>query len=99
MTTDDTTSPDKTLSLPEEPPVAPAPAAVAVEVPRRAVRMRTVVLALVLLTVAVTSAVRLLTDVHLDNGVIALVLLLATGGLLLGGGTLEAAREGRRSAN
>lgn len=102
MTTDDTTSPDKTLSLPtEEPPAAPAPApaAVAVEVPRRGVRMRTVVLALVLLTVTVTSAVRLVSDVDLDNGVIALVLLLATGGLLLGGGALEAAREGRRSAN
>ncbi len=101
MTTDDTTrhtSDDQTLSLPPaEEPVAQAPAAVAVPSPRRTVRMRTVVLGLVLLTVAATSAVRLLTDVDLDNGIVALVLLLVTGALLLGGGALEAAREGRRS--
>ena len=98
MTTDDTTRPLSPVEEPAaEPAPSPVPAAVAVTPRRRALRMRTIVFGLVLLTVSGVSAVRLLSDVDLDNGVVALVLLLVTGALLLGGGALEAAREGRRS--
>jgi hypothetical protein len=101
MTTDDTTRPVPAL----DEPVAPEPGATAVEpyqppVPRpRGVRMRTLVLGLVLLAVSAITAVRLLTDVHLDDGVVLLVLLLVAGALLLGGGVLGAAREARSPRN
>jgi hypothetical protein len=61
--------------------------------------MRTLVLGLVLLAISGTTAVRLLTDIHVDNGVVALVLLLVAGALLLGGGVLGAAREARAPQN
>ena len=99
MTTDDTTRPTSAPALDE--PASPEPGATAVEPfqpphPRsRAPRMRTLVLGLVLLAVSATTAVRLLTDVHVDDGVVLLVLLLVAGALLLGGGVLGAAREAR----
>jgi uncharacterized membrane protein len=101
MTTDDTTRPVPTLHE----PAAPEPGATAVEpwspaVPRsRGPRMRTLVLGLVLLAISGTTALRLLTDVRVDNGVVALVLLLVAGALLLGGGVLGAAREARSPGN
>jgi len=57
--------------------------------------MRTVVLGLVLAAVSVTSLVRLLTDVHVDDGAVALTVLIVAGLLLLGGGLLAAARDAR----
>ena len=101
MTTDDTTRPVPAL----DERGAPEPGATAVEpwspsVPRsRGPRMRTLVLGLVLLAISGTTAVRLLTDIHVDNGVVALVLLLVAGALLLGGGVLGAAREARTPRN
>jgi hypothetical protein len=105
MTTDDPTRPVPSLDVPAlDDAVAPEPGATAVEPYEpyrppssrpRGPRMRTLVLGLVLLAISVTSAVRLLTDVHVDNGVVALVLLLVAGALLLGGGVLGAAREAR----
>ena len=95
MTTDDTTRSLPTL----DEPAAPEPGATAV-VPfdpgppaRRGPRMRTLVLGLVLLAVSVTTSLRLLTNVHVDDGIVLLVLLLVAGALLLGGGILGAARE------
>jgi hypothetical protein len=95
MTTDDTTRHLPTL----DEPAAPEPGATAV-VPfdpappvRRGPRMRTLVLGLVLLAVSVTTSLRLLTNVHVDDGIVLLVLLLVAGALLLGGGILGAARE------
>jgi hypothetical protein len=101
MTTDDTTRPVPALDepLPPEPgatavaPYEPAPPATSWSA--RGPRMRTLVLGLVLLAVSAITAVRLLTDVHLDDGVVLLVLLLVAGALLLGGGVLGAAREAR----
>jgi len=61
--------------------------------------MRTLVLGLVLLAASAITAVRLLTDVDLDDGVVLLVLLLVAGALLLGGGVLGAAREARSPRN
>jgi hypothetical protein len=97
MTTDDPTRPVPAL---DEPPAA-EPGATAVmpyepapPVPR-APRMRTLVLGLVLLAVSVTTSIRLLTHVHVDDGIVVLVLLLVAGALLLGGGVLGAAREAR----
>jgi hypothetical protein len=80
------TEPGATAVLPYEPP----PRSVS-----RAPRMRTLVLGLVLLAVSVTTSLRLLTDVHVDDGIVVLVLLLVAGALLLGGGVLGAAREAR----
>ena len=103
MTTDDTTRPTSAPALDE--PAPPEPGATAVEPfqpphPRsRGPRMRTLVLGLVLLAISGTTAVRLLTDIHVDNGVVALVLLLVAGALLLGGGVLGAAREARVPQN
>lgn len=97
MTTDDTTRPVPTL----DEPAAPEPGATAV-VPyepagpaRRGPRMRTLVFGLVLLAVSVTTSLRLLTDVHVDDGIVVLVLLLVAGALLLGGGVIGATREAR----
>jgi hypothetical protein len=101
MTTDDPTRPVPALDQ----PLAPEPGATAV-VPHeptpaatswsaRGPRMRTLVLGLVLLAVSVTTSIRLLTDIHVDDGVVLLVLLLVAGALLLGGGVLGAAREAR----
>jgi hypothetical protein len=105
MTTDDTTRPVPAL----DEPAAPEPGARAV-VPHepsgptsrwsaRGPRMRTLVLGLVLLAVSVTTSIRLLTDVHVDDGIVLLVLLLVAGALLLGGGVLGAAREARSPRN
>jgi hypothetical protein len=100
MTTDDTTRP---VPVHDEP--APEPGATAVEPyqpahpRRRGLRMRTLVLGLVLLAVSATTVVRLLTDVHVDDGIVLLVLLLVAGALLLGGGVLGAAREARSPNN
>jgi hypothetical protein len=57
--------------------------------------MRTLVLGLVLLAVSVTTSLRLLTHVHVDDGIVLLVLLLVAGALLLGGGVIGATREAR----
>ncbi len=101
MTTDDTTRPVPTL----DEPAAPEPGATAV-VPydpappaTRRPRMRTLVFGLVLLTVSGTATIRLLTHVHVDYGVVLLVLLLVAGALLLAGGVLGAAREARVPRN
>ncbi len=97
MTTDDTTRPVPAL----DEPAAPEPGATAVvpyepaPVAARGPRMRTLVLGLVLLAVSVTTAIRLFTHVHVDDGIVLLVLLLVAGALLLGGGVLGAAREAR----
>jgi hypothetical protein len=61
----------------------------------RGVRMRTVVLGLVLLAVGVTSLVRVLTDVRIDDSLVLLTLLVVAGALLLGGGIASAVREAR----
>jgi hypothetical protein len=109
MTTDDTTrSTDRPGPALHE-PAAPEPGATAVApfapvgppapVTGRGVRMRTLVFGLVLLAISVTTTIRLLTDVDLDNGIVLLVLLLVAGALLLGGGVLGAAREARSSRN
>lgn len=74
-------------------PYDPAPAR------SRGPRMRTLVLGLVLLALSVTTSIRLLTDVKVDDSVVLLVLLLVAGALLLGGGVLGAAREGRTPRN
>src|SRR3954454_5393440 len=62
---------------------------------RRGPRMRTVVLGLVLAAVSVTSLVRLLTAVHVDDGAVGLPVLIVAGLLLLGGALLAAARDAR----
>ena len=101
MTTDDTTRPVPALDETPAPepgataviPYEPAPPATAWSA--RGPRMRTLVLGLVLLAVSVTTSIRLLTDVHVDDGIVLLVLLLVAGALLLGGGVLGAAREAR----
>jgi hypothetical protein len=101
MSTEDSTRPLPAL---HEPP-APEPGATAVApyepvVPAaRGPRMRTLVFGLVLLTVSGTTGIRLLTNVHLDYGVVLLVLLLVAGALLLAGGVLGAAREARVPPN
>jgi hypothetical protein len=101
MTTDDTTRPVPTL----DEPAAPEPGATAVVpyepagITRRGPRMRTLVFGLVLLTVSGTATIRLLTHVHVDYGVVLLVLLLVAGALLLAGGVLGAAREARIPRN
>jgi hypothetical protein len=64
---------------------------------RRGPRMRTVVLGLVLAAVSVTSLVRLLTDTQVDDGAVALAVLIVAGLLLLGGGLLAAARDAREA--
>ena len=101
MSTDDTTRPLPALHE----PAAPEPGATAV-VPydpappvTRGPRMRTLVFGLVLLTVSGTATIRLLTHVHVDYGVVLLVLLLVAGALLLAGGVLGAAREARFPRN
>jgi hypothetical protein len=110
MTTDDTTRPGPALDAPAAPepgapvhtqplPAPPAPAAGPAPTRSPGVRMRTLVLGLVLLAVAATTGLRLLTDVDVDNGVVALAVLLAAGVLLLGGGVLGAAREARHDQN
>jgi hypothetical protein len=63
----------------------------------RGIRMRTVVLGLVLLAVSVTSLIRVLTDVSIDDSLVVLILLVVAGALLLGGGVASAAREARGS--
>jgi hypothetical protein len=101
MTPDDTTRPLPALDEPAVPepgatavvPYEPAPPAT------RGPRMRTLVLGLVLLAVSVTTSIRLLTHVHVDDGIVLLVLLLVAGALLLGGGVLGAAREARLPRN
>ena len=101
MSTDDTTRPLPALHEPAAPepgatavvPYDPAPPAT------RGPRMRTLVFGLVLLTVSGTATVRLLTHVHVDYGVVLLVLLLVAGALLLAGGVLGAAREARIPRN
>jgi hypothetical protein len=57
--------------------------------------MRTVVLGLVLLAVSAVSLLRVLTDVDVDDSLVALILLVVAGALLLGGGVASAAREAR----
>ena len=101
MSTDDTTHPLPALHE----PAAPEPGATAV-VPydppppaTRSPRMRTLVFGLVLLTVSGTATIRLLTHVHVDYGVVLLVLLLVAGAMLLAGGVLGAAREVRFPRN
>ena len=97
MTTDDTTRPVPTL----DEPAAPEPGATAVVpyeppgITRRGPRTRTLVFGLVLLAVSVTTSLRLLTQVHVDDGIVLLVLLLVAGALLLGGGVIGATREAR----
>jgi len=81
-------APASVASSPDAPPEPTGWAA-------RGVRMRTVVLGLVLLAVSVTSLLRVLTDVHVDDSLVALVLLVVAGALLLGGGVASAAREAR----
>jgi hypothetical protein len=61
--------------------------------------MRTLVFGLVLLTVSVTTSIRLLTHVRVDYGIVLLVLLLVAGAMLLAGGVLGAAREARSPRN
>jgi hypothetical protein len=98
MTPDDTTHHVPAVGEPGAPepgatavvPYDPAPPAA------RGPRMRTLVFGLVLLAVSVTTSLRLLTHVHVDDGVVLLVLLLVAGALLLGGGILGAAREATR---
>ncbi len=105
MSTDDTTRVVPALDEPATPepgatavaPYQPAPPASTWSA--RGPRMRTMVLGLVLLAVSVTTSVRLLTDVNVDDGVVLLVLLLVAGALLLGGGVLGAAREARSPRN
>jgi hypothetical protein len=99
MSTDDTTRPMPALHEPAAPepgasavvPYEPAPPAT------HGPRMRTLVFGLVLLTVSGTTTIRLLTHLHVDYGVVLLVLLLVAGALLLAGGVLGAARESRFS--
>jgi len=101
MSTDDTTRPLPALHEPAAPepgatavvPYDPAPPAT------RGPRMRTLVFGLVLLTVSGTATIRLHTHVHVDYGVVLLVLLLVAGALLLAGGVLGAAREARFRPN
>ena len=64
----------------------------------RAPRMRTLVLGLVLAAVSVTSLVRLLTDVRVDDGAVALAVLIVAGLLLVGGGIVAATRDARDAA-
>lgn len=105
MTPDDTTRRAPALDEPAAPEpgahaLAPLPTATPpTPLGPRGVRMRTLVLGLVLLAISATTTVRLLTDVHVDNGVVLLVLLLVAGALLLGGGILGAAREARSPRN
>jgi len=61
----------------------------------RGIRMRTVVLGLVLLAISVTSLLRVLTDVRIDDSLVLLILLVVAGALLLGAGVASAAREAR----
>ena len=97
MSTDDTTRPLPALDEPAAP--EPGAAAVAPYEPAlpaaRGPRMRTLVFGLVLLTVSATTSIRLLTDVHVDYGIVLLALLLVAGAMLLAGGVLGAARETR----
>ena len=101
MSTDDTT---RALPALHE-PAAPEPGATGVVPYEPALpathgpRMRTLVFGLVLLTVSGTTAIRLLTHVHVDYGVVLLVLLLVAGAMLLAGGVLGAAREARSPRN
>ena len=101
MSTDDTTRPLPALDEPAAP--EPGASAVAPYQPAlpaaRGLRMRTLVFGLVLLTVSGTATIRLLTHVHVDYGVVLLVLLLVAGALLLAGGVLGAAREARFPRN
>jgi hypothetical protein len=62
---------------------------------RRAPRIRTVVFGLVMLAVACTAVVAGTTDVRVDGGAVALVVLVLAGVALLGGGIAAAAKESR----
>jgi hypothetical protein len=99
MSTDDTTRPARPVEGPEEAAATTGTLAPLPPARSRGLRMRTLVLGLVLLAISVTTTIRLLTDVHVDNGVVLLVLLLAAGALLLGGGVLGATREARGPQN
>ena len=62
---------------------------------RRTLRVRTVVFGLVLLAIAGTTLVGVLTDVAVDGGAVFLVLLVLAGVALLGGGLAAAVKEAR----
>lgn len=62
---------------------------------QRRIRVRTVVLGLALLVVAVLSAVSAATDVRVDGVAVALALLIGAGLALLAGGVTAAVRESR----
>jgi hypothetical protein len=61
----------------------------------RAVRVRTVVFGLVVLAISVVTLVSLVSDVRVDRGAVALVLLIAAGAALVAGGLGAAVREAR----
>ena len=62
---------------------------------RRPLRVRTVVFGLVMLTISVISLVALLTEVHVDSGVVGLGLLIGAGAALVAGGVAAAVREAK----
>ena len=62
---------------------------------RPGLRVRTVVFGLVLLAIAGTTLVGVLTDVSVDGGAVFLVLLVLAGIALLGGGLAAAVKEAK----
>lgn len=62
---------------------------------RRTLRVRTVVFGLVLLAIAGTTLVGVLTSVSVDGGAVFLVLLVLAGIALLGGGLAAAVKEAK----
>ena len=80
-----------TLSFEKQTSEAPAPTAPEQQpashpgLPRRSIRMRTVVLGLVLLVIAGSVLVHQLTDVRVDAGVVILTLMIGVGALLIVG--------------
>jgi len=64
---------------------------------RPGIRMRTVVIGLVALTISATVLLDALTDLDINGGIVALAVLIGAGLLLLASGILAAVREQRQA--